>query len=380
MYRRINYSRTRKLNNQETMQNSRRKVIVGMSGGVDSSVAALLCLDSGYEVEGLFMKNWDEDDGSEYCNAKEDLEDARSVCKTLGIKLNQSNFSSEYWDGVFRNFLKEYRAGRTPNPDVLCNREIKFKVFAKYAKLLGAHIISTGHYARLQKINGKIGLYKATDKEKDQSYFLQSVSQAQFKDVCFPLGELQKSEVRKIAQQNGLATHSKKDSTGICFIGERRLQDFLINYLPAQPGEIVDQQGAVLGEHQGLMFYTLGQRQGLKIGGKKGGAEKPWYVIKKSKVNNQIVVAQGNDNPALYCSAAYLESIFWITEEPVLPKKLAVKVRYRQDDQECVLEVVENRFLVKFKNAQRAVTPGQWACFYFGEQCLGGGIVASTLQ
>ena len=235
MYRRINYSRTRKLNNQETMQNSRRKVIVGMSGGVDSSVAALLCLDSGYEVEGLFMKNWDEDDGSEYCNAKEDLEDARSVCKTLGIKLNQANFSSEYWDGVFQNFLKEYQAGRTPNPDVLCNREIKFKVFAKYAKLLGAHTVSTGHYARLKKIDGKIGLYKAIDREKDQSYFLQSVSQAQFKDVCFPLGELKKSEVREIAQQNGLVTHSKKDSTGICFIGERRLRT-LINYF-CSPGK-----------------------------------------------------------------------------------------------------------------------------------------------
>ena len=209
------------------MKSSKKKVMVGMSGGVDSSVAALLCLESGYEVEGLFMKNWDEDDGSEYCTAKADLEDARSVCKILGIKLNQANFSSEYWDGVFQNFLEEYRAGRTPNPDVLCNREIKFKVFAKYAKILGAQAISTGHYARLQKTNGKIGLFKAIDKEKDQSYFLQSVSQSQFKNVIFPLGELKKTEVREIARRNGFATFSKKDSTGICFIGERRLQNFL---------------------------------------------------------------------------------------------------------------------------------------------------------
>ena len=362
------------------MKSSKKRVIVGMSGGVDSSVAALLCLESGYEVEGLFMKNWDEDDGSEYCTARADLEDARSVCKTLGIKLNQANFSAEYWDGVFQNFLEEYRAGRTPNPDVLCNREIKFKVFAKYAKILGAQAISTGHYARLQKSNGRIGLFKAIDKEKDQSYFLQSVSQSQFKDVIFPLGELKKTEVREIARRNGFSTFSKKDSTGICFIGERRLQNFLSNYLPAQPGEIVDQKGTILGEHQGLMFHTLGQRQGLKIGGKKGSEEKPWYVIKKSTVNNQIVVAQGNNNPGLFCSAAYLESIHWISEKPELPKELAVKLRYRQEDQDCVLEIAENRFLVKFKNAQRAVTPGQWACFYLGEQCLGGGIVASTMQ
>ena len=260
------------------MKRSKKKVIVGMSGGVDSSVAALLCLESGYEVEGLFMKNWDEDDGSEYCTAKADLEDARSVCKTLGIKLNQANFSSEYWDGVFQNFLEEYRAGRTPNPDVLCNREIKFKVFAEYSKILGAQAISTGHYARLKKTNGKITLFKALDKEKDQSYFLQSVPQSQFKDVIFPLGELKKIEVREIARRNGLATFSKKDSTGICFIGERRLQNFLSNYLPAQPGEIVDQRGTILGKHQGLMFHTLGQRQGLKIGGIKGSEEKPWYV------------------------------------------------------------------------------------------------------
>ena len=362
------------------MKSSKKRVIVGMSGGVDSSVAALLCLESGYEVEGLFMKNWDEDDGSEYCTAKADLEDARSVCKTLGIKLNQANFAAEYWDGVFQNFLEEYRAGRTPNPDVLCNREIKFKVFAKYAKILGAQAISTGHYARLQKINGRLGLFKAIDKEKDQSYFLQSVSESQFKDVIFPLGELKKTEVREIARRNGFATFSKKDSTGICFIGERRLQNFLRNYLPAQPGEIVDQKGTILGEHQGLMFHTLGQRQGLKIGGKKGSEEKPWYVIKKSTANNQIVVAQGNNNPGLFCSAAYLESIHWISEKPELPKELAVKLRYRQEDQDCVLEIAENRFLVKFKNAQRAVTPGQWACFYSGEQCLGGGIVASTMQ
>ena len=362
------------------MKSSKKRVIVGMSGGVDSSVAALLCLESGYEVEGLFMKNWDEDDGSEYCTAKADLEDARSVCKTLGIKLNQANFSAEYWDGVFQNFLEDYRAGRTPNPDVLCNREIKFKVFAKYAKILGANTISTGHYARLQKTNGRLSLFKAIDKEKDQSYFLQSVSQAQFKDVVFPLGELKKKEVREIARKNRFVTQSKKDSTGICFIGERRLKDFLSKYLPAQPGEIVDQKGTILGEHQGLMFHTLGQRQGLKIGGKKGSEEKPWYVVRKSVVNNQIVVAQGNDNPALFCSAAHLESMHWISEKPELPKQLAVKLRYRQEDQDCTLEMAEDRFLVKFESAQRAVTPGQWACFYFGEQCLGGGIVASTIQ
>ena len=354
------------------------RVIVGMSGGVDSSVTALLCQEQGYQVEGLFMKNWEEDDGTDYCTAMEDLADAQSVCDKLGIKLHEANFSAEYWDNVFAHFLKEYAAGRTPNPDVLCNREIKFQVFAEYASILGADLIATGHYARLKHEDGATRLLKAIDASKDQSYFLQSVSAEQFENVIFPLGEIQKSEVREIARAHGLPTHGKKDSTGICFIGERRFKDFLRTYLPASPGDIVDPKGQVIGRHDGLMYHTLGQRQGLGIGGVRGRQESPWYVVAKDLDRNQLVAAQGNDHPALFCREMHVGEIFWINNQPHLPRDLMVKTRYRQADQACRIEHAAEHYHALFEAPQRAVTPGQWACFYDGEECLGGGIIEST--
>jgi tRNA-specific 2-thiouridylase len=358
--------------------NSGTRVIVGMSGGVDSSVTALLCQQQGYQVEGLFMKNWEEDDGTEYCTAVEDLADAQAVCEKLGIPLHEANFAAEYWDNVFSHFLEEYRAGRTPNPDVLCNREIKFNVFAKYAKLLGADLIATGHYARICEIAGERRLCKAIDGNKDQSYFLQSVTQAQLTNVIFPLGEMVKDEVRDIAREHRLVTHSKKDSTGICFIGERRFKDFLQDYLPANPGDIVNEQNQIIGRHDGLMYHTLGQRQGLGIGGLKDSGDAPWYVVGKDLERNQLRVAQGNDNPALFCDNMQVNEVFWIGTAPHLPASLMVKTRYRQADQVCTIEQSNKGYAVKFEQPQRAVTPGQWACFYDGEICLGGGIIAST--
>ena len=354
------------------------RVIVGMSGGVDSSVTALLCLEKGYHVEGLFMKNWDEDDGTDYCTAMEDLADAKAVCQQLGIKLYEANFAAEYWDNVFSHFLEEYGLGRTPNPDVLCNREIKFNVFARYAEVLGADLVATGHYARLERIDGCLRLMKAEDRNKDQSYFLQSVTLEQFSNVIFPLGDLKKDLVRAIARESDLPVHSKKDSTGICFIGERRFKDFLQTYLPANPGDIVDLEERVIGQHDGLMFHTLGQRQGLRIGGLKGGNEQPWYVAAKDLYSNRLIVAQGNDNPALFCLSMELENISWIGTPPALPTELYVKTRYRQTDQLCRLVCNEVSYSVEFKDPQRAVTPGQWACFYDGDICLGGGIIVST--
>lgn len=366
------------MNGNSSSDPDNTRVIVGMSGGVDSSVTALLCLEKGYQVEGLFMKNWDEDDGTDYCTAMEDLADAQAVCQRLGIKLHEANFAAEYWDNVFSHFLEEYRLGRTPNPDVLCNREIKFNVFAKYAEVLGADLVATGHYARLATIDGCQRLLKAEDRNKDQSYFLQSVTSEQFSNVIFPLGDLKKDRVREIARENNLPVHSKKDSTGICFIGERRFKDFLQTYLHANPGEIVDLEGHVIGQHDGLMYHTLGQRQGLRIGGLKGGNEQPWYVVAKDLVSNRLIVAQGNDSPALFSSAMKLESISWIGAPPDLPAEVCVKTRYRQADQWCKIERTDAGYSVGFKEPQRAVTPGQWACFYDGDICLGGGIIVST--
>ena len=353
------------------------RIIVGLSGGVDSSVAALLLQKQGYRVEGLFMKNWDEDDGEDYCTAQQDLEDAIDVADKLGIPLHQANFAAEYWDNVFAHFLAEYKAGRTPNPDVLCNREIKFKVFQDYARLLGAEYIATGHYARLDHTEKKPRLLKALDDNKDQSYFLQSVDASQLAQVSFPLGELSKVEVRQIAYQNGLSTYDKKDSTGICFIGERRFRDFLKTYLPARPGDIEDTQGNFIGKHEGLMYHTLGQRQGLGIGGVRGASEKPWYVVSKDITRNVLVVGQGNDHPEMYTSSIPLNEISWIGECPTLPLTGAAKVRYRQPDQVCRLMATETGFRVDFDEPQRAVTPGQWVCFYQDQWCLGGGIIES---
>ena len=360
------------------IMNSSQSVIVGMSGGVDSSVAAKLLLDQGYDVQGLFMKNWEEDDGTEYCSAQEDLADAQSVCDLLDIPLHTANFSAEYWDNVFDHFLTEYRAGRTPNPDILCNREIKFNVFREYAGILGAERIATGHYVRLED-GPAPRLLKGVDQGKDQTYFLQSVSAEQLAGCLFPIGHLEKPEVRRVAEAAGLPTHAKKDSTGICFIGERRFQDFLAQYIPARPGPILTTEGEVIGEHMGVMFYTLGQRQGLGIGGVKDSPDAPWYVVAKEVEANQLVVAQGNQHPALFSDILYCDDIAWIDGKgPELPGKVAAKTRYRQPDQDCLVERCGSGYRVTFDQPQRAVTPGQWACFYAGDECLGGGIIERT--
>lgn len=352
------------------------KIIVGMSGGVDSSVAALLLLEQGYQVEGLFMKNWDEDDGTEYCTAKEDLADASQVCKKLGIKLHSANFAAEYWDNVFEHFLTEYRAGRTPNPDILCNREIKFKAFLEYALHLGADMIATGHYVRKTERDGNTLLLKGLDANKDQSYFLCAVNAAQIARTLFPVGELEKQEVRALAESNGLVTHDKKDSTGICFIGERRFKDFLETYIPAQPGNIETPEGEVLGEHAGLMFHTFGQRQGLGIGGQKDKTEDPWYVAGKDLDRNVLIVVQGNNHPLLFSGALTCSTIDWVNSpSPSLPLNCTAKVRYRQPDQQCKLEEDNGSYRVSFAEPQRAVTPGQSIVFYQDDICLGGAVI-----
>lgn len=356
--------------------NAQQRVIVGMSGGVDSSVAAHLLIEAGYQVEGLFMKNWDEDDGTEYCTAKEDLVDAQSVCDKLGIKLHTANFAAEYWDNVFEHFLLEYKAGRTPNPDVLCNREIKFKAFLDYATDLGADKIATGHYARSVESGGDTQLLKGLDSNKDQSYFLCEVNGRSLARSLFPVGELDKSEVRSIAEKLGLSTHDKKDSTGICFIGERKFKDFLEHYLPAQPGVIQTEQGVTIGEHAGLMYYTIGQRQGLHIGGLKDFEEAPWFVAGKDLDNNILVAVQGVDNPLLFAQTLQTGPANWINgKAPALPFRCEAKIRYRQKDQPCTLIDNGEGLLVEFDEPQRAVTPGQYLVIYSGEYCLGGAII-----
>ncbi len=356
------------------------RVIVGMSGGVDSSVSAALLLEQGYQVEGLFMKNWDEDDGTEYCTAKEDLADAQAVSDKLGIKLHTANFAAEYWDNVFEHFLEEYQAGRTPNPDILCNREIKFKAFLEYALSLGADLIATGHYARRADRDGQSLLLRGVDTNKDQSYFLHAVGGEQLARTLFPVGELEKPEVRRIAEKYELATARKKDSTGICFIGERRFSDFLKRYLPAQPGEIQTTDGKVIGRHHGLMYHTIGQRQGLGIGGLQGASDDPWYVLRKDLDRNVLVVGQGNDHPWLFSSALECSLIYWVNPMDIQePLRLTAKVRYRQPDQDCTLEPVEGGWLICFDEPQRAVTPGQSIVFYQGEVCLGGGVIETAI-
>tara|TARA_R110000851_G_scaffold64628_2_gene147076 strand:- start:690 stop:1787 length:1098 start_codon:yes stop_codon:yes gene_type:complete len=356
-----------------------------MSGGVDSSVSALLLMQQGYEVEGLFMKNWDEDDGTEYCTAKEDLADAEAVCAKLGIKLHTANFAAEYWDNVFEHFLAEYKAGRTPNPDILCNREIKFKVFLEYAEMLGADKIATGHYVRKGHVSQGDGdvrprLLKGLDSNKDQSYFLHAVPEAAIARTLFPVGELEKPAVRALAEQHDLITAKKKDSTGICFIGERRFRDFLQQYLPAQPGTIETPDGDVIGKHMGLMYYTLGQRQGLGIGGLANYSEDPWYVAAKDLDRNVLIAVQGKHDQLLYSDTLVTEAMDWVAgEPPVQQGRFTAKTRYRQSDCSCEMRALPDGGVeVTFDDPQWAVTPGQSLVLYDGDICLGGGVIRAT--
>ncbi|HTN33327.1 MAG TPA: tRNA 2-thiouridine(34) synthase MnmA [Marinobacter sp.] len=358
------------------------RVIVGMSGGVDSSVAAWLLKDQGYQVEGLFMKNWDEDDGTEYCTAMTDLADAQAVADTIGIKLHTASFAAEYWDRVFEHFLSEYKSGRTPNPDILCNKEVKFRAFLDYAITLGADYIATGHYARQQLPgdgSGKAQLLKGLDANKDQSYFLHAVSGDRIARTLFPVGELEKTEVRRIAEEQGFITYDKKDSTGICFIGERKFTDFLKQYLPAQPGDIVTPEGKVIGRHQGLMYHTIGQRQGLKIGGLSDFGDEPWYVAEKDLTRNALVTVQGKNHPLLFSRGLLSGPVDWVAGEPPAARfRCKAKTRYRQPDQSCEVWVMNKGVKVIFDDVQRAVTPGQSVVFYDGDICLGGGVIEET--
>ena len=354
------------------------KVIVGLSGGVDSSAALLLLKQQNYDVTAVFMKNWEEDDNDDFCSAEDDIKDAEAVCKRLDIPFKKINFSAEYWDQVFTHFLKEYQAGRTPNPDVLCNKEIKFKAFLNYAKQLGGEFIATGHYARKRVLdNGECQLLKGLDPDKDQSYFLYMLDQAQLKLSLFPIGEFTKPAVREIAEKNALITHNKKDSTGICFIGERKFKTFLNRYLPAQPGEIHDQKGKAIGKHDGLMYYTIGQRQGLGIGGIKNADQQPWFVANKDIQNNRLIVVQGQDHPMLFKTKLSAVNLHWIRgKAPGNRLYCHAKIRYRQSDQSCEVVIDKSSATVSFSSPQRAITPGQSIVFYDNEVCLGGGIIA----
>lgn len=356
---------------------SNTKVIVGMSGGVDSSVSALLLQQQGYHVEGLFMKNWEEDDTETYCSATEDATDAQAVCDKLGIKLHTVNFAAEYWNDVFEHFLTEYKAGRTPNPDILCNKMIKFKAFLDYATALGADYIATGHYARKGYVNNQWRLLKGADLNKDQSYFLYTLGQAQLAKALFPIGELAKPEVRRLATEADFANSTKKDSTGICFIGERKFSEFLSRYLPAQPGAIETETGEIIGQHQGLMYYTIGQRKGIGIGGLKTSADEPWYVLEKDLARNVLIVGQGHDNPRLLTSSLVCSQLHWVARHVMqTPLHCNAKTRYRQPDQACELrQLATDCYQVTFSEPQRAITPGQSVVFYNGDVCLGGGII-----
>jgi tRNA-uridine 2-sulfurtransferase len=366
---------------------SKQRVVVGLSGGVDSAVSAYLLKAQGYDVVGIFMKNWEDDDDSEYCSSNVDFVDAAAVADVLGIEIEHVNFAAEYKDRVFAEFLREYGAGRTPNPDVLCNAEIKFKAFLDHAMRLGAQKIATGHYARVREVAGGFQLLKGLDPAKDQSYFLHRLNQAQLSKTLFPVGELHKTEVRRIADEIGLPNAKKKDSTGICFIGERPFREFLNRYLSHEPGPMRDDQGRELGRHVGLSFYTLGQRQGLGIGGKnfdgkaadKGGdgVHAPWYVAHKDLAANTLHVVQGHEHPWLQSSWLEAEDLSWVAGAAPAPGLLAAKTRYRQTDAPCTLALLrEGALRLDFETAQWAVTPGQSAVLYDGEVCLGGGVIA----
>ena len=372
-----------KLSAEQLAENATKKVICGMSGGVDSSVSAFILQQQGYQVEGLFMKNWEEDDDTDYCTAAADLADAQAVCDKLGIKLHKINFAAEYWDNVFEHFLSEYKAGRTPNPDILCNKEIKFKAFLEYAaEDLGANYIATGHYVRRRGADDKAQLLRGLDANKDQSYFLYTLSSKQVGQSLFPVGDIEKPIVRAIAEDLDLITAKKKDSTGICFIGERKFKDFLARYLPAQPGNIRTVEGDIIGRHDGLMYHTLGQRKGLGIGGVKGASEEAWYVVEKDLVNNELIVAQGHDHSALLSTGLIAQQLHWVDRQRIRePLRCTVKTRYRQTDVPCTIEPIDDESIkVIFDEPQIAVTPGQSAVFYLDEVCLGGGIIEQQLK
>lgn len=366
-----------------TMDTFKKRVVVGMSGGVDSSVTAWLLKEQGYEVIGLFMKNWEDDDDSEYCSTRQDWLDAVSVADVVGVDIEAVNFAAEYKDRVFADFLREYSAGRTPNPDVLCNAEIKFKAFLDHAMSLGADHIATGHYARVRQVGESFELLKAVDHTKDQSYFLHRLNQAQLARTLFPLGEITKQEVRKIALELGLPNAAKKDSTGICFIGERPFREFLNRYLPTQPGPILTEDDQQVGVHHGLSFYTLGQRKGLGIGGVKGrqhadGTGPVWYVARKDMARNTLYVVEGHDHPWLLSEGLIADQVSWVSGHAPASGHYAAKTRYRQHDAACSLIAGADThgFGLKFDQMQWAVTPGQSAVLYDGDVCLGGGIIA----
>jgi tRNA-specific 2-thiouridylase len=367
----------------DTLDNSQIKVVVGMSGGVDSSVSAYLLKEQGYQVEGLFMKNWEEDDNDEYCAAADDLRDAQAVSDKLGITLHTINFAAEYWDNVFEYFLAEYKAGRTPNPDIMCNKEIKFKAFLEFAaEELSADYIATGHYVQRSNETGNWQMLRGLDDNKDQSYFLYTLGEQHIAQTLFPIGHLEKPRVREIALEQDLVTHDKKDSTGICFIGERKFKDFLAQYLPAQPGEIETAKGKIIGKHEGLMYHTLGQRKGLLIGGMKEYGEEPWYVVDKDIERNVLIVGQGTNHPRLYSTGLLANQLHWVDREgPQQATRCSVKTRYRQQDISCqITPNIDGSLLVEFDEPQKAVTPGQSAVFYQNEICLGGGIIENYIR
>jgi len=359
----------------------KKTVVIGMSGGVDSSVAAALLKDQGYNVIGLYMVNWEEDDENGVCTAVSDYEDVKRVCSVLDIPYYSINFAKEYLERVFSHFLEEYEKGRTPNPDVLCNREIKFGPFAEYAKKLGADFVATGHYAQVKHEDGKVHLMKAVDLNKDQTYFLNQLSQKQLENVMFPLGELTKPEVRKLAEKYNLVTATKKDSTGICFIGERRFRQFLKNYIPCNKGKMLDLKGNYIGDHEGVMFYTLGQRKGLNIGGKAGGNGERWFVCDKDVKNNVLYVSQGEDD-ILFSDALVSYKINWIAGAPKQKKfDCFAKFRYRQPDQAVTVNILDDKVLIEFKEKQRAVTIGQYVVLYTEDgECLGGGVIEEVIK
>ncbi|OSZ63984.1 tRNA 2-thiouridine(34) synthase MnmA [Hydrogenophaga sp. IBVHS2] len=369
-------------------QHVRQRVVVGLSGGVDSAVSAWLLKQQGHEVVGIFMKNWEDDDDSEHCTSRQDWIDAASVADVIGIDVEHVNFAAEYKDRVFAEFLREYQAGRTPNPDILCNAEIKFKAFLDHAMRLGAGKIATGHYARVREQDGQVQLLKGLDPLKDQSYFLHRLTQAQLAKTLFPVGELPKTEVRRIAAEIGLPNARKKDSTGICFIGERPFRDFLNRYIAKEPGPIKDERGRTIGEHVGLSFYTLGQRQGLGIGGvkakgaQKGGSEhEPWFVARKDMAANTLWVVQGHDHPWLLSPRLQAQDASWVAGTPPPPGRLGAKTRYRQSDAACAVQADRaGGFALAFDSPQWAVTPGQSAVLYDGEVCLGGGVITTSAE